>query len=439
MQTGFAAPRARIDLELETRKKVNLAIADFVVKGVDVMGIAKEAKLILKRDLELSEWFSPLQETVFEELEKMERSTSKVDYRSWRQVGAQWLIKTEFSDVANGKGQVLTFRLYDAVNKRFLLGKRYKSSRDLLRKTVHRFADEVVLQLTRLEKPKRKPVVTKPVKSVSEETFRELESLKNKKINEVKAVAPAPLQEDILKNFDELKMEKSLIETPSKEIPKKSPIKPVPEKKKLQKTVVPEDDLLKELQQLAMLGSSPASEVKSREREPQTSAQKSSESFNSLADKFSSLSVESEPVKVEVSSARLDSSSFQSKLRSLPKPSRTRTESSTGDSFVLAKKDGVPGADIQSLYVGMIKEKIFKNWREPLAQEHNQETVVSFYIFPKGNADKPVIKKSSGVEALDTLAVRAILDSVPFPEFPEGLKASNLHLEMYFKYVPKED
>ena len=148
MHNGFTAPRARIDLELETRKKVDLAIADFVVKGADVMGIAKEAKLILKRDLQLSEWFSPLQEAVFEELEKMERSTSKVDYRSWRQVGAQWLIKTEFSDVANGKGQVLTFRLYDAVNKRFLLGKRYKSSRDLLRKTVHRFADEVVLQLT---------------------------------------------------------------------------------------------------------------------------------------------------------------------------------------------------------------------------------------------------------------------------------------------------
>ncbi|MZH47293.1 MAG: TonB C-terminal domain-containing protein, partial [Nitrospinae bacterium] len=88
---------------------------------------------------------------------------------------------------------------------------------------------------------------------------------------------------------------------------------------------------------------------------------------------------------------------------------------------------------------GMIKEKVYKNWREPLAQEHNQETVVSFYIFPKGNADKPVIKKSSGVEALDTLAVKAILDSVPFPEFPKGLKASNLHLEMYFKYVPKDD
>ena len=147
-RAGSADPPVRIGLELATQKKVTLAIADFVVKGVDVMGIAKEAKKILKKDLMLSEWFSPLQEPVFEELEKMEHSNSKVDYRSWRQVGAQWIIKTEYSVVANGKGQSLTFRLYDAVNKRFLLGKRYRSSRELLRKTIHRFADEVVMQLT---------------------------------------------------------------------------------------------------------------------------------------------------------------------------------------------------------------------------------------------------------------------------------------------------
>ena len=147
-RAGSADPPVRIGLELTTQKKVALAIADFVVKGVDVMGIAKEAKKILKKDLMLSEWFSPLEELVFEELEKMEHSSSKVDYRSWRQVGAQWIIKTEYSVVANGKGQSLTFRLYDAVNKRFLLGKRYRSSRELLRKTIHRFADEVVMQLT---------------------------------------------------------------------------------------------------------------------------------------------------------------------------------------------------------------------------------------------------------------------------------------------------
>jgi TonB family protein len=106
---------------------------------------------------------------------------------------------------------------------------------------------------------------------------------------------------------------------------------------------------------------------------------------------------------------------------------------------VFAKKGGTPGADVRSLYVGLIQEKIYKNWREPLAEEHNQETVVAFYIFPRGNIDKPFIKKSSGVEALDTLAVRAVLDSVPFPEFPKKLKISNLHVNIYFKYVPKDE
>jgi TolB protein len=149
-QVGFAAPRVRIDLERETRKKVTVAITEFVLKGsnADVIGIGKEAKKILERDLMLSEWFSPLPRQVFEELEKMESTTSKVDYRSWHQVGAQWLIKVEYSVTGGGKGQAFTFRLYDAVNKRFLLGKRYKASHDLLRKTVHRFADEVVMQLT---------------------------------------------------------------------------------------------------------------------------------------------------------------------------------------------------------------------------------------------------------------------------------------------------
>ena len=148
--TGMAAPQVDIDLERETRKKVALAITDFVISdsGADVLGIGKEAKKILQKDLILSEWFSLLPEQVFEELEKIERSSSKVDYRNWRQVGAQWLIKTEYRLTAKGQGQIFTFRLYDAVSKRFLLGKRYKASRDLLRKTIHRFADEVVMQLT---------------------------------------------------------------------------------------------------------------------------------------------------------------------------------------------------------------------------------------------------------------------------------------------------
>jgi TolB protein len=149
-RNGMAETQVDIDLERETRKKVALAITDFVMpgSGADILGIGNEAKKILQKDLILSELFSLVPEQIFEELEKIERSSSKVDYRSWRQVGAQWLIKTEYALTAKGKGQVFTFRLYDAVSKRFLLGKRYKASRELLRKTIHRFADEVVMQLT---------------------------------------------------------------------------------------------------------------------------------------------------------------------------------------------------------------------------------------------------------------------------------------------------
>jgi TonB family protein len=92
----------------------------------------------------------------------------------------------------------------------------------------------------------------------------------------------------------------------------------------------------------------------------------------------------------------------------------------------------------KSKYVKLVQEKIYKNWSEPLAEEHNQETIVSFIIFPGGNIDKPFIKKSSGVEALDTLAVKAVLDSAPFPEFPKELNMPNLHINIYFKYIPKD-
>jgi TolB protein len=145
-----AAPQVRLDLEKETQKKVALAITEFVFKGggSDARGMGKEARSILEKDLLLSELFTPLRKPVFEELERMELSRSEVDYTSWRQVGAQWVIKTEYRMIPKGRGQVFTFRLYDAVNKRFMLGKRYKASPQLLRKVVHRFADEVVSQLT---------------------------------------------------------------------------------------------------------------------------------------------------------------------------------------------------------------------------------------------------------------------------------------------------
>jgi len=296
-------------------------------------------------------------------------------------------------------------------------------------------------QLARLEKPKSKPksklLEAKSIASVSEETFRELETLKNKKVNEVKAIAPALLSKDILMNFEELKLEESLPEHLPKEISVENSQKSVSEEKESEKPKGSEVDLLKQLQQLAKLDSTNAPEVEIRKT--QKKMQGGSGSFDSIIDKFSSLSLESAPVKVEVSSARLESPKFKSKLRTLPKGSRAKTKSSAGDSYVFASEKINPGADVKSLYAAMVQDKVFKNWKEPLAEEHSQETVVSFLIFSHGNIDKPFIKKSSGVGALDSLAVRAVLDSTPFPELPKELKMSNLRINIYFKYVSKDN
>lgn len=244
--------------------------------------------------------------------------------------------------------------------------------------------------------------------SIFEESLRpSMENLKNEKAGELKAVSPTPLQEEILKDFEKLKMKDSLPETLRKDVSLDKNQEPLVETQKPKKPKAVEVDLLKELEQLAKLEKSPAlvPGTEMRGSESAESIEKSRESFDSIIEKFDSLPV----------------------------------ESWKGDSYVFAKKAGVPDADIQSLYVGLVQEKIYKNWREPLAEEHNQETVVSFFIFPRGNIDKPFVKKSSGVEALDTLAVRAVLDSVPFPEFPDELKMSNLNINIYFKYVPKEN
>ena len=141
---------------------------------------------------------------------------------------------------------------------------------------------------------------------------------------------------------------------------------------------------------------------------------------------------------LEVPGAKLEESKFQSSLRALDSPV-SASSNSVEEPHISSDREGALAADIKSLYAGLVQEKIYKNWRDPLAERHSKEAIISFHIFPKGNIDKPFIKQSSGVEVLDTLAVAAVHDSVPFPPFPKDLKMPNLFLNIYFKYVPKND
>ena len=146
----LAEPRIRIELEKETRKKVNIAIPDFVLaaKYEDPEGLGREARGILQNDLKLSEHFVLIKPDDYKKLAFLEKNRTTVDYASWSEMGTQWLLKTQYKINPLDKSFNVTFRLYDTVTERFLLGKRYTTTRKFLRNAVHRFADEIVLQLT---------------------------------------------------------------------------------------------------------------------------------------------------------------------------------------------------------------------------------------------------------------------------------------------------
>ncbi|MFQ5715505.1 MAG: TonB C-terminal domain-containing protein [Nitrospinales bacterium] len=147
--------------------------------------------------------------------------------------------------------------------------------------------------------------------------------------------------------------------------------------------------------------------------------------------------------------ASLDRASPFDTFRSQIKPSRLpspapfretpleQTTPSSGEKIagVSAPDRGRVSADLLSLYIGKIRQKIDDNWKIPLGTEYQKEIVMTFLLFSQGNIDKPAVKESSGEEKLDALAKRAIYDSVPFPKFPEGLKESNLTITIRFKYT----
>ena len=140
----------RIEMERATSKEVKIALTQFVLgEGIgDPKGLGMEARKVLENDLRLTEMFVQLKADVYINLEQKEKGSRAVDLWAWHQLGAQWLIKTEYSVLPEGKLS-LVFRLYDTVNEKFLLGKRYYiSERKLVRKVIHRYADELMLLLT---------------------------------------------------------------------------------------------------------------------------------------------------------------------------------------------------------------------------------------------------------------------------------------------------
>jgi TonB family protein len=148
------------------------------------------------------------------------------------------------------------------------------------------------------------------------------------------------------------------------------------------------------------------------------------ESLTSVVEKFQELEDSSEEIKIDVSQGQVVLKEFTTSIErgGVPVP---ETETKPETSSVL------------SLYVGEVYKRVYSKWKTPLGSKFENVTV-SFTIFSKGNINTPVIRKSTGDKNLDSIAVSAIMDSVPFPALPEELHRPNLKVNIIFKYVPEK-
>ena len=266
--------------------------------------------------------------------------------------------------------------------------------------------------LARLTPKAQEKKITSP-KAMQEETFRELE-------REKEAELPAePKPEKLLPRVDDIEITKK----GSESIALSEQLVKLDLRKEAQST----SSLMKELEAIEKKEIHPTDILLEGEhfeesKSPSAFKDIKGDSLTSVVEKFQELEDSSEEIKIDISQGRVVFKEFKTSIQrsgaSVPE-----TESEVSSAL--------------SLYVGEVYKRIYSRWKTPLGQKIS-DVVVSFTIFSKGNINNPTIRKSAGDKNLDSIAVRAILSSVPFPALPKELHRSNLKINIVFNYVPEK-
>jgi TonB family protein len=87
-------------------------------------------------------------------------------------------------------------------------------------------------------------------------------------------------------------------------------------------------------------------------------------------------------------------------------------------------------------YLSMLKNRISENWIPPFGSIDSEEpkrVVVKFWVQRSGAIIEPAIEESSGDDALDQSALRAIIVSNPFPPLPATYADAALGVHFGFR------
>jgi TolB protein len=145
------AQRVYIDIDQPFAKKFTIAVPDFQPISVGAVGPAEVSDGLPKRlrdNLDMTGLFIPLDKRTFLETNARAGLGQGVDilFTEWLAIGSEFVVKGAYS--TSGNTLTLELRLYDVVEGRMLLGKRYNGSVKDGREMINRFTNEILLLLT---------------------------------------------------------------------------------------------------------------------------------------------------------------------------------------------------------------------------------------------------------------------------------------------------
>ncbi|KIX14576.1 Tol-Pal system beta propeller repeat protein TolB [Dethiosulfatarculus sandiegensis] len=136
-----AQARVYIDVTKPFSRKLPLALPEFQALE-QTAPIGAKARGILQKDLEFTGLFDFLNPNSF----LGQPDPTNLNYRRWSRVGAELLVTGNYGLV--GKQLTMEMRLFDVVDGKLLVGRRYDGIPADLTRMMHRFADEIMLALT---------------------------------------------------------------------------------------------------------------------------------------------------------------------------------------------------------------------------------------------------------------------------------------------------
>ena len=152
----FVAPvawsKVYIDITGPAGRRLPIAVQEFMDMGTgnDDAGmidpVARELRETIVGDLKFSNLFDVIETDAYLEPHEEWFSQGNINFKNWRTSGAEALVKGRFK--IEGERLVVEVKLFDTVKERRLIGKRYTGRTANPRRIAHRFADDLMEELT---------------------------------------------------------------------------------------------------------------------------------------------------------------------------------------------------------------------------------------------------------------------------------------------------